>query len=233
MTQGGLDIAAHKRALTQILTSIVKEVGEKLVFKGGTCAFLFYDLPRFSLDLDFDLLASLSEKETDKLGVMLRKYGEVKDFSEKRFTTFFLVSYEKGAANIKVEMNKRRWYNATYNTIWFMGVKMKIADEETAFSQKIVALTDRRQPVSRDLFDVHYFLKMGYPLNREMIEERTDGSLGDYLEKCISFINGHYTRKNVLYGLGELLGDEQKIWAKESLKEETISLLEERIQRVK
>lgn len=48
MTQGGLDIAAHKRALTQILTSIVKEVGEKLVFKGGTCAFLFYDLPRFS-----------------------------------------------------------------------------------------------------------------------------------------------------------------------------------------
>ena len=31
-------------------------INSLLGFKGGTCAYFFYNLPRFSVDLDFDLL---------------------------------------------------------------------------------------------------------------------------------------------------------------------------------
>lgn len=233
MTKEKPNLKIHQRNLTKILVDIVKEVGEKIVFKGGTCAFLFYDLPRMSLDLDFDLLQPLSKEEMDNLKVVLEKHGEIKDFYDKRFTTFFLISYKKNAPNIKVEFNKRKWEYATFKQIWFLGVEMKIADQVTLFSQKIVALTDRRQPVARDLFDIHYFLELDFPLKEKMIKERTGKGLEDYLKECISFIKDHYTSKNVLQGLGEILEEEQKRWAKKNLKKETVSLLEDKIQEIK
>ena len=68
-------------------TSISSLVG----FKGGTCAYFFYALPRFSVDLDFDLFKS--DEATQKLvhkkiGGMLRKYGEVKDIGLTHLTDF-------------------------------------------------------------------------------------------------------------------------------------------------
>ena len=40
------------RAIAQELTS---RTGDAFVLKGGTALLLAYDLPRFSIDLDFDL----------------------------------------------------------------------------------------------------------------------------------------------------------------------------------
>ena len=58
-----LEIPAHKNILIHILKDIYTntEIGPILGFKGGTAAYLFYDLSRFSVDLDFDLLDA--EKE--------------------------------------------------------------------------------------------------------------------------------------------------------------------------
>jgi predicted nucleotidyltransferase component of viral defense system len=48
----------HRFFLTQILTDIYsdRELARYLGFKGGTALMFFHDLPRFSVDLDFDLL---------------------------------------------------------------------------------------------------------------------------------------------------------------------------------
>lgn len=56
----------HTLIMTQILKDIYSDVtiSSLLGFKGGTAAYLFYDLPRFSVDLDFDLLEN-SEKNRD------------------------------------------------------------------------------------------------------------------------------------------------------------------------
>ncbi len=53
-----LDITKHKTHLTNILLDVYKNstLSPVLGFKGGTAAMLFYKLPRFSVDLDFDLL---------------------------------------------------------------------------------------------------------------------------------------------------------------------------------
>ena len=51
-----LDITKHKTHLTNILIDIYKNssLAPILGFKGGTAAMLFYKLPRFSVDLDFE-----------------------------------------------------------------------------------------------------------------------------------------------------------------------------------
>ena len=217
MTQKSFNTGRHKRVLTEILIDIIKRLDGKIAFKGGTAAMLFYNLPRLSLDLDFDLLEELSEEEIDLLKVILRKHGEVKEVRDKRFTLFFLLDYEVDYPNIKVEFNKRLWKNNRYETIWLLGVEMKIADKKTMLSNKLVALSERRTLVGRDLFNVHYFLKLGYPLNEKLIKERTGKTLNKYLNYLKKFISKNYTSKNVLQGLGEILDEKQKSWAKDHL----------------
>jgi len=48
----------YQLTIGQILKDIYTDtsISPLLGFKGGTCAYFFYNLPRFSVDLDFDLL---------------------------------------------------------------------------------------------------------------------------------------------------------------------------------
>ena len=232
MTQKSFELDRHKRILTETLIDVIKHLDGKVIFKGGTAAMMFYNLPRMSLDLDFDLLEELSKEETDTLKIIIKRHGEIKEFRDKRFTLFFLLDYETDYPNIKLEFNRRIWKNNSYETIWFLGVGIKIADRETMFSNKLVALSERKTLASRDLFDVHYFLKLGYPLNEKLIKERTDKTLAEYLKYLKKFIIKNYSSKNVLQGLGEILDESQKSWAKDHLISETVEELENLIKRV-
>ena len=53
-----LDHAKHRAVLINILKDIYSDplLRTLLGFKGGTAAMLFYNLPRISVDLDFNLL---------------------------------------------------------------------------------------------------------------------------------------------------------------------------------
>ena len=77
----------------QILKDIYTDVSISplLGFKGGTCAYFFYKLPRFSVDLDFDLLEITNENKKivfEKVVAILSKYGQIKDQHTKRVTVF-------------------------------------------------------------------------------------------------------------------------------------------------
>lgn len=225
MTKRRLNTDRHKNALAEILLDIIKHLNGKVAFKGGTAAMMFFNLPRMSLDLDFDILEELSEEEVDILKIILKKHGEIREFRDKRFTLFFLLDYETNCPNIKIEFNKRLWKNNNYRTVWLLGVEIKIADKKTMFSNKLVALSERRTLATRDLFDVHYFLKLGYRLNEKLIAERTNKTLNEFLEYIKIFIPKNYNSKNILQGLGEILDESQKNWAKNKLISETIKEL--------
>lgn len=226
MTLKGFEIDKHKQILTEILIEIIKFLNSKVAFKGGTAAMLFYNLPRMSLDLDFDLFGELSEEEIDTLKIIIKKHGEIKEFRNKRFTLFFLLDYEKNYPNIKIEFNKRIWKNNSYETVWLLGVGMRIADKKTMFSNKLAALSERKTIAARDLFDVHYFLKLNYPFSGELIKERTGKTAGEYFDYLKKFIVKNYSKKNVIQGLGEILDEGQKSWAKDHLISETIKELD-------
>lgn len=227
MTQKAFSVDTHKRVLTELLVDIIKYLGPKAAFKGGTAAMMFYNLPRMSLDLDFDLFQELTEEEIDNLKIIIKKHGTIKEFRDKRFTLFFLLDYQPNYPNIKIEMNKRLWENNSYETVWLLGIEIKIADKKTMFSNKLVALSERRSLACRDLFDVHYFLKLHYPLGEALIKERTGKSLKSFITFIKKFILKNYNKKNILQGMGEILNESQKAWAKDHLIPQTIKELDE------
>lgn len=224
-----LDQDLHRRFLIALLVEIFKKLNDKIAFKGGTSATLFYGLNRFSFDLDFDIVEKLSRDDIGILKNIFLREGRIKDFYDKLHTLFSLFDYKRDYPNIKVEFNKRIWNNNNYKTVWFMGVKMKIVDEATLLTNKLVALSDRKEPVSRDLFDAYYFLNLRFPVNEELIKERTGKTKKEYLEFLITFIEKHYNQKNILQGLGQSLDEDQKRWAKKSLISETIKLIKREI----
>jgi len=222
----GFDRNTHGRYLTALLTGIIKAVPEKTAFKGGTCAALFYDLPRFSFDLDFDIIRPFETRDTDAIKEVLSSNGRVVDEADKKYTLLYEFDYRKGATKIKIEFNKRVWKNNRYKNEWFMGVPILLADEMTVATNKLVALSDRKSAVVRDLFDVWYFLSHGFMLNEQLLIERTGKEMGEYCAFLVKFIKKTFSRRNVLQGLGEALDDKQKAWDREHLIDETVSLLE-------
>ena len=60
-----MDVNRHKFYMLQILKDIYSDpkLSTALGFKGGTALMFFYNLPRFSVDLDFNLLAPAIMKQ--------------------------------------------------------------------------------------------------------------------------------------------------------------------------
>jgi predicted nucleotidyltransferase component of viral defense system len=223
-----LDKQLHNRQLITLLSGIVRVIPEKLAFKGGTCAMLFYDLPRFSFDLDFDILRPLDKKDIDTAREILSNYGQIRDEYDKEHTFFFLFDYGKEHKKIKIEMNKRIWKNNVYKNTLFMGLPLAIQDESTLFTNKLAALSDRKNPVARDLFDAWFFMSKGFFMSGELIKERTGKSADEYLCFLLRFIEKVYTKRNILQGLGEVLDEKQKIWAKNHLIEDATRLIKDK-----
>lgn len=84
----------HQLIMGRILRDIYTDttIAPLLGFKGGTCAYLFYDLSQFSVDLDFDLLRADEEAQKlvyEKIAAIVREYGVIKDQCQKAHTLFF------------------------------------------------------------------------------------------------------------------------------------------------
>ncbi len=224
-----LEIPVHKNVLIHILKDIYTDaqLGPILGFKGGTAAYLFYDLGRFSVDLDFDLLDPDKEDLVfKKIKDILQKYGTLLQARKKRYSIFFLLSYYnkiQNAYNIKVEIN-RRDFGSKYETKSYLGIPMKVMVREDVVANKLVALFERVGKTNRDIYDVWFFLKNNWPINEKIIEKRTDLTLQEFLARCIDILEAKSNR-GILSGIGELLDEKQKRWVKTNLLSETIFLL--------
>lgn len=218
----------HEMILSQILFDLTKKPALKglLGFKGGTACYFLHHLPRFSTDLDFTLIEISQEKVIyEAVLEVLRPYGQVKQSYEKRWTLFFLLSYEAESHNIKVELSKRKYPNDRFELKQYMGLPLWVMEKPVMAAHKLVAVTDRRQMVNRDLFDVHFFLKNHWPIDATTVEFRTGKKLSQYLK---SLASGLRTKppKHLLDGIGELIDEKQKQWIKTNLMEELLYLLE-------
>lgn len=217
----------------QILKDIYTDVSISplLGFKGGTSAYFFYDLPRFSVDLDFDLLEVTEENQKlvfDKVVAILSKYGQIKDQYIKRFTVFALLSYGDEDHNIKVEINVRKLVEnvkESYELKEYLGISMFVAKKDYLFGGKLSALTLRTETAMRDIFDVHYFAKNHWDINAEVVKNLTGKTIKEYLPDCIAYIE-KIKDSQILQGLGELIDTEkQKDWVRNHLKADAVFML--------
>src|SRR3989338_9399917 len=109
----------HQLLMGQILRDIYADISiaPLLGFKGGTAAYFFYDLPRFSVDLDFDIIAKNQDEQIHKdlmakiIKTAKEEGFEIRDQAQKRSTVFLLASYESAAHNIKIEASRRDYPN--------------------------------------------------------------------------------------------------------------------------
>ncbi len=217
------DYAKHKHILLQILKDIYSDtsISPYLGFKGGTAAMLFYDLPRYSVDIDLDLLDETKEVEVfERVSQIVREYGEIKHSRKKEFTLLNIVSYDPESQNIKVEVNRRQ-FGSGYDMKTLLGISMLVMKQEDMFAHKLMAMYERIGKTSRDIFDVHFFAKNDWPIDREIVEARSGMSFQETLIRCIKQLE-QLDNKHILDGLGDLLSDAQKDSMRAKLKADTI-----------
>jgi len=221
-----LDTAKHKNILIKILKDIYTDatIGPILGFKGGTAATFFYGLDRFSVDLDFDLLDSDKEDYVfERVKVIIGNYGKIKEARKKRFNLLYVLSYDDkdmNAQNAKVEISRRE-FGSRYSVESFLGISMQVMVKEDMAAHKLCAMYERIGKTNRDIFDVHFFLSNDWSVNKKIVEDRMGVSYAEFVKKCIEGLE-KLDDSNILSGMGELLTDKQKSWAKAMLKSEAL-----------
>lgn len=220
------DINRHKFFMVQILKDIYAdiELANYLGFKGGTALMFFYDLPRFSIDLDFNVLKP--EKEDfiyDRVRKILVKYGTIDDEAKKHFGILMVLNYGFGERKLKIEISNRLFDNH-YEIKNLLGINMNVMVQADMFAHKICALLDRNSITNRDIFDSWFFMQKQSPINKSIVENRMKMSYEEYLQKCIEYLES-IGDAGLLNGLGELMEHDMKKFVRTRLRKDTITLL--------
>jgi len=217
----------HKLYMAQILTMIYKdkELCNLLGFKGGTAMMFFHGLPRFSTDLDFNLLdESKSDYVYEKVRNILVKFGTIDDEAKKCFGPVMVLDYGKGERMLKVEISTRLFDNH-YEMITLAGTDIRVLTIPDMFAHKLCAMGERLSP--RDVFDVWFFLQKKHAsINEQIVQFRTEKSVSEYAGWCAKRVR-ETSPKLLMQGLGEVIDDTQtRSFIKTKLIDETAQALE-------
>lgn len=221
-----MDTNKHKFFMLQLLKDIFSDalLSSVLAFKGGTATMFFHNLPRFSTDLDFNLLDPEKETEVfERVRKIVLKYGKIHDEAIKHYGIIIVLDYDIGERKLKIEISNRP-YDNHYEIRNYLGLQMRVMVKEDMFAHKLCALLDRTEITSRDVFDCWFFLKERTSINKEIVESRMGMPIEEYLDKCIASVQD-ISEKTLISGMGELTEGEMKNFVRHGLKDELISLL--------
>jgi predicted nucleotidyltransferase component of viral defense system len=214
-----LDIQTHKKYIIKLFLDILsnENLSVTLGFKGGTALYLFYNLDRFSTDLDFDIINK--DFKPKQMTLEIEKSLEIKEYREKRYTHFWLCSYSKGQHKIKVEVSKREHQN-DYEVKDYRGYSCRILTKECMFAHKLCAITERTVLQNRDLYDSWFMFSNNFPVKEEILIERLGKNLSEYSKDLVEVIDNLPKDYNILNGLGSVLDMKRREWVKENLLKE-------------
>ncbi|MDD3262632.1 MAG: nucleotidyl transferase AbiEii/AbiGii toxin family protein [Candidatus Absconditabacteria bacterium] len=213
-----LNTDQHRTIMFNLIKDIFNSnIGKYLAFKGGTATYFLHKLDRFSTDLDFDLLDD-SKHIDEELAKIAQKYGTIKKGNK------LTLSYGDYDVNIKIDVNRVIWENNRYEILNFYGTDIKAQDKGTIFANKLVALIQRH--TNRDIYDINFFFNNSFPINEEVIKERTGNDLNTLLNKIKEKLENLPKEYKILDGLGEVLDEEQKKFVKNNLISSLIGIIQ-------
>lgn len=217
-----IDKVTHRHTLYHLIKAIFTLPEAKhIAFKWWTLAYFFYQLPRFSTDIDLDLLHDTNETQTyENIAREAQQFGEVK------LKKHLLLSYKEGYDHIKIDLSRKIRKNTTYTIVDFYGTSIQIQDKASMVAHKLVACTERK--IQRDFFDVRFFLQNNFPINEALILERTEKSMLQFRSHFLDILTALPASYKPLNGLGELLDESQKPFVKNNLIKELINLIQVR-----
>lgn len=221
-----MDINKHRSYLTQVLLDIFqdKELSSLLAFKGGTSLMMFHGLPRFSTDLDFNLLEpDKIESVFHRIHNLLLRYGTIDDEAIKHFGAILVLNYEKGERMLKIEISSCMFPN-NYEIRSLLGTDIRVMTTPDMFAHKLCALGERITP--RDIYDVWFFLKKRTEINSEIVKLRTGKNVEEFALQCANQVRNYHPRI-LMQGLGDVLQDTaSKNFVRQKLLSETATGLE-------
>jgi len=190
-------------------------VGSQIAFKGGTALKLFYDLPRYSEDIDYDILPGTSAK--DLLDIMRRlfkkKKWEITDETVKYYTILLELRFAGPERNfrLKIEISTREKELDT-TILSLRGVPVLTLEPSFLMTEKLRTFIDRQ--AGRDIFDAWFILKNAHPLNESMIKKAFGDQLNFY-QTILAKIEKADPKK-IFRDTGKLLGHDYRNWIKTS-----------------
>lgn len=226
----------HKSQLFKLLIGIVDhpKMAVSVFFKGGTCASMLGFLDRFSIDLDFDLKEG-ADKNILRLeikGVFKKLNFSIENENDKALLFILKYAAPEGLRNtLKLSISDPAPRTNTYKPVYLPEIDRQVICQtiETMFANKLVAPLDRYQRhekiAGRDIYDIHYFFSQGYSFRKEIIEERTDLAVKEYLLKLIKFIEEQISETIINEDLNMLLPYERFQKVRKTLKPETLIFL--------
>lgn len=190
LTEGNRGHAEKLYLQDIMLSTISREVVDELVFKGGTALLKFYQLDRFSEDLDFTKNGEIDlEKLMGKVERDLENFGaEVQEKkieeSERSFKARLgikgpLYSGERRSLSfIRIEINKKssvekvdtQRYTPRFQNI--TAFELPVLTQDEILAEKIRAIRTREK--SRDLYDIYHLLQKGVEIDVDLVNIKLD-----------------------------------------------------------
>ncbi|MEK6732824.1 MAG: nucleotidyl transferase AbiEii/AbiGii toxin family protein [Candidatus Omnitrophota bacterium] len=191
-----------------ILNSIYKhKCAKSMFFMGGTALRFFYNIPRFSEDLDFNTndlaLSDFKAMVGDGVNRGLSKEGFYpKIIYKTRKSLFTAELYFKDMMNlygivdkrgsdlmVKIEVNRPQWELLTESCVMSLygyNFSSILMNKSNLISEKLCALFNRKR--GRDIYDTLFMLKKKFPFNERVLE--ANGFKGHPKGLIIEYLHG-------------------------------------------
>ena len=174
-----------------VLLSISKNTKDELVFKGGTCLYKFYNLERFSEDVDFtatkpvniDKLAENIISDLKQFSVNCKLHRKKEPFNSVLLTMRFEGPLYRGTpqtyASVRIDINFKssidmepslRNFSSVYQEI--PPFSLLIMQENEIAAEKIRAIMTRNK--ARDLYDLWSIIVKGTEADKTNVSKKLE-----------------------------------------------------------
>lgn len=177
-----------KTAINTTLKEIFSnnQISQYLALKWGIAA-NYYWLNRESTDIDLDVLdISKYDIIVNEIRKFLEEIGEIRNETTLQ-SWYRFIAYRKikgRRARIQIDLNKHIYKSNQYDFQEIDWVPARYMTKNSIFANKLVSLWERLKDT--DLYDVNDFLKKNFPLNIEIIKERTNMWPREFIENLIT-----------------------------------------------
>jgi len=223
----------RENTIIEIVQATAKsEAGARIAFKGGTALKLFYNLPRFSEDIDYDWVQCRSKDNLIKQlsGVCRKKRWEITDEAVKHHTILLELRFKGIDRNfrVKIEVSTRKKSVETTH-MNLRGVPIQVLEPTLLMTEKLFAFLDRH--AGRDTFDAWYIISHSNPLNNKMIRDAF-GNYHIFYQTILDKIDTISPNK-LLRDTGKLLDADLRNWIKTTFLDDFKALLNRKIMTAK
>lgn len=162
------DSREHEKFEMEVLSLLQSQkILETLVFGGGTMLRLCFELPRYSVDLDFSFKEKIDPEKKSKvhkkISALLRQYYDITDIHEKKYTYLYEFRSSKYPQRMKIELRKEAFpdaemeKNIAFSPFSTLQIQLDTFSLSQMAKNKIEAFLERNE--LRDVFDLEWIAR--------------------------------------------------------------------------